>query len=84
MKSTCQITMHFNDNRIAQIVYQTLEPETRAIISDRSKIIAEETPKNEIKLSVEASDIVAVRAVVNSYLGWVEGILRIFELLKAF
>ena len=58
------------------IIIESLRPELESNISDRSKVLIEASERGLI-LKVEAEDITALRAAVNSYLYWINGIIDI-------
>jgi tRNA threonylcarbamoyladenosine modification (KEOPS) complex Pcc1 subunit len=57
---------------------EAIGPETEAPSSKRSKVSLLKI-KDGVKLTIEASDMIALRAALNSYLKWIQGIL---DLLK--
>ncbi len=63
---------------LSGIVVGALNPEAETPSSERSHTIVEPTTYG-IRLRTEASDLSALRAALNSYLRWVEGILDIVE-----
>lgn len=58
------------------IIIKALRPELESGISDRSKVLLKVSPKG-LLIEVSADDITALRAAVNSYLYWVQGIMDI-------
>ena len=69
------------DSDLLKSVQLALEPETNTPSSDRSttKINVKD---NHLVIQTEASDVSALRANLNSYLRWVEGIQGILEGLE--
>ncbi len=61
---------------VVQIIISSLKPELEFGISDRSKIVIEAS-ETGITVNVVADDMVALRAAVNSYLYWIQGIMDI-------
>jgi tRNA threonylcarbamoyladenosine modification (KEOPS) complex Pcc1 subunit len=59
-----------------EIIIGALKPEMESGLSDRSKIVLEMSPKGLV-IKVTADDVTALRAAVNSYLYWVQGIMDI-------
>ena len=59
-----------------EIIIGALKPEMESGLSDRSKIVLERSPKGLV-IKVAADDVTALRAAVNSYLYWVQGIMDI-------
>ena len=62
-------------------VEKALRPETESPSSDRSSTVIE-VMDDEIVITTEASDTSALRASLNSYLRWVEGIQGIMADLE--
>jgi tRNA threonylcarbamoyladenosine modification (KEOPS) complex Pcc1 subunit len=61
---------------VAEIIISSLKPELESGISDRSNVVIEVSVKGLI-VKVVADDMVALRAAVNSYLYWIQGIMDI-------
>jgi tRNA threonylcarbamoyladenosine modification (KEOPS) complex Pcc1 subunit len=62
----------FNDTATTEIYTHT---------SERSTVTLSET-ESGLHLRIEAQDIVALRAAMNSYLRWIQGILALLEKLE--
>ena len=62
--------------RVVEIIITSLWPELESGISDRSKVVITESEKGLV-VKVVADDMVALRAAVNSYLYWIQGIMDI-------
>jgi tRNA threonylcarbamoyladenosine modification (KEOPS) complex Pcc1 subunit len=58
------------------IIIKALKPELESSISGRSKVFVKASEKGLV-IEVSADDVTALRAAVNSYLYWVQGILDI-------
>ena len=63
------------------IIIKALRPEIESGISDRSKVRIKASEKGLI-IEVSADDITALRAAVNSYLYWIQGIIEIIQRTK--
>ncbi len=63
---------------ISGIVDESLAPEIEHQTSERTNVTMS-SKKGEVIISIEASDIVALRAAINSYLRWVGAILDVVE-----
>ncbi len=66
---------------LGKVVNKALQPEIESHFSDRTKVSMEKI-SDSLKMTFEASDIVALRAAVNSYLRWIQGILNLVEDIK--
>ena len=75
----CLATVHiiFNTD-LGKVVNKALKPEIESQFSDRTRVSMEQMSSG-LKMTFEATDIVALRAAVNSYLRWIQGILNIVE-----
>lgn len=65
---------------VVEIIISSLRPELESGISDRSNVVIEASKKGLV-VKVVAEDMVALRAAVNSYLYWIQGIMDIGDKL---
>jgi tRNA threonylcarbamoyladenosine modification (KEOPS) complex Pcc1 subunit len=72
-----KVHIKFNPD-LGKVVNKALKPEIESQFSDRTKVSMEQVSSG-LKMTFEATDIVALRAAVNSYLRWIQGILNIVE-----
>ncbi|MDH5437475.1 MAG: KEOPS complex subunit Pcc1 [Candidatus Bathyarchaeota archaeon] len=70
MRSRIVVRLNFPSEERLKIVLSALEPETGTPPSPRSRVEVEGRG-SDLVLSFEATDTVALRAAVNSYLRWV-------------
>jgi len=63
---------------ISSIIDESLAPEIERPTSERSSVTVS-AEKGIVIISIEASDVVALRAAINSYLRWVGAILDVVE-----
>jgi tRNA threonylcarbamoyladenosine modification (KEOPS) complex Pcc1 subunit len=63
---------------VAAIVEESLIPEAEHPISQRSNVEIK-AEKERLMISMEASDVTALRAAFNSYLRWVEAIVNVVD-----
>ncbi len=61
---------------VVKVIMTSLTPELERSLSERSSISVEASDSGVV-VSVKADDIVALRAAVNSYLYWIQGIIDI-------
>ena len=61
------------DNSLLESIQLALKPETNTPSSDRSSTSID-VSSGQLVLQTDASDVSALRASLNSYLRWVEGI----------
>lgn len=70
MSATATIRLKFRRKDHLTAIFQALEPETRTILSSRSKVSVKKDG-NMLTLIFEAKDTSALRAALNSYLHWI-------------
>ena len=63
---------------ISEIIDESLAPEVERPTSERSKVNVS-VDDGVVTISIEASDVAALRAAINSYLRWVGAILDVVE-----
>jgi tRNA threonylcarbamoyladenosine modification (KEOPS) complex Pcc1 subunit len=71
------------DHELLESARLALEPEAKTPSSDRSSTVIE-VSDNQLVLTTDANDVSALRANLNSYLRWVEGIQGIVDNLESF
>jgi tRNA threonylcarbamoyladenosine modification (KEOPS) complex Pcc1 subunit len=74
-----QITVKFATSKNAKSVFVSLQPETLTGFTDRSKVMMKQI-EDSIEFNIDAKDITAFRATVNSYLIWMRALLSISSL----
>jgi tRNA threonylcarbamoyladenosine modification (KEOPS) complex Pcc1 subunit len=63
---------------VSGLIGESLSPEVERPTSERSSV-AVSAVGGQVVISVEASDVVALRAALNSYLRWVGAILDVVD-----
>jgi len=63
---------------VSGLIGESLAPEVERPTSERSKVMVSEV-EGQVVISLEASDVVALRAAINSYLRWVGAILDVVD-----
>jgi tRNA threonylcarbamoyladenosine modification (KEOPS) complex Pcc1 subunit len=66
---------------VVDIIITSLKPELDRGLSERSNVVLEASDRGLI-VRVVADDMVALRAAVNSYLYWIQGIMDIGSRVK--
>ncbi|MFX1450173.1 MAG: KEOPS complex subunit Pcc1 [Promethearchaeota archaeon] len=74
-----EIIIEFLDEKIAEVYLNSLNPESEESFSHRSNIKLF-LKKNKLKILIDAKDITAFRATLNSYLNWIKIINDIVEM----
>jgi tRNA threonylcarbamoyladenosine modification (KEOPS) complex Pcc1 subunit len=75
-KSVIEIPL--DSQRTAEILLAALEPETQSGPSDRATTLVS-LRGTVLIIEVEAADITALRAAMNSYIAWVSACIRSIE-----
>jgi tRNA threonylcarbamoyladenosine modification (KEOPS) complex Pcc1 subunit len=80
LKAKAVVKLKFPSKKHLEIFAKALEPEVKKPATTRSKA---NIKKNEkfLVLTVEARDTVALRAMLNAYLRWINSIMSIIEVL---
>lgn len=82
MKATARIKMKLPSTKIAEDIFNALEPETKtSTFRSRADLKKEDAT---LVLNVEAKDTVALRASLNAYLRWICSLLNVFHVLTDF
>ncbi|MHA2025570.1 MAG: KEOPS complex subunit Pcc1 [Candidatus Thorarchaeota archaeon] len=76
-KSTIEIPL--KSKKTAELLLAALSPETKSGPSDRATTNVS-IRDNVLVIEIEANDITALRAAMNSYIAWVSACLRTVEL----
>jgi len=81
MKTKAIVRLKFPSEKHLQTAFSALEPETQKAATVRSRAGLSVTG-DFLVLTVQASDTVALRAAMNSYLRWIESAMDVMELLE--
>ena len=65
----------------SEVILSSLKPEVESLSSDRSTVKVEKSGKGVV-LIVNADDVTALRAAINSYLHWIQGIIDIGKRIR--
>ncbi|MFW9810970.1 MAG: KEOPS complex subunit Pcc1 [Candidatus Thorarchaeota archaeon] len=79
MKGKSTIEIPLESKETAELLLAALSPETKSGPSDRATTNVS-IRDNVLVIKVEANDITALRAAMNSYIAWVSACLRTVEL----
>jgi tRNA threonylcarbamoyladenosine modification (KEOPS) complex Pcc1 subunit len=74
-----EVSFKFDNSRTAEIFFKSLQPESLNGLTDRSSILMERM-NDAIRFVIEAKDITAFSATLNSYLIWMRMLLSITSL----
>ena len=67
----------------ASVIYSAIDPETKEVSSDRARTIVKQEA-NVIHVLIEAEDLTALRASMNSFLAWISACERTLEALSQY
>jgi tRNA threonylcarbamoyladenosine modification (KEOPS) complex Pcc1 subunit len=82
-KANIVVRLRFSSKRLQEITYGALKPETdKPPRTTRSKTVMEKTD-DFLVLTIEARDVVALRATVNAYLRWTSSIYGVCSALDS-
>ena len=79
VRGKSRIEIPLDSKKTAELLLAALSPETRSGPSDRATTSIS-TQDNVLVINIEANDITALRAAMNSYIAWVSACLRTVEL----
>jgi KEOPS complex subunit Pcc1 len=78
LKGRSVVRIPFDSEKNARILHQALKPETASVPSDRAT--TEVTIEgSDLVLTIDASDLTALRAATNSYLSWIAACKRTLD-----
>lgn len=80
-KIQAEIAIDFMDDKSATHIFNSIQPETVKSFSDRSAVSIQQEG-TRICLKINAKDLTAFRATVNSYLIWTRMLLSILEVCQ--
>ncbi len=77
---TAQATLAIDleSSSLADILYSAIKPETESVPSDRATVSLSKKD-DRLTISINAGDLTALRAAMNSYLAWLSGSIRTVE-----
>jgi tRNA threonylcarbamoyladenosine modification (KEOPS) complex Pcc1 subunit len=81
MKIIANVFLLFKSHNHLDIAFKALKPEIESTSLVRSKVNMD-IKDNYLILKIEATDIVALRATINTYLRWLLAIDEIYNLLE--
>lgn len=75
------LRIKYPSEREAEIIYKAIQPETRVVLRYRTKVNVSRSGE-QITLTFEAKDTIALRASINSYLSWIISLKNIYDFLE--
>jgi len=80
MRAKATVRLKFSSDKHLEMIIKALAPETKRPTTKRSKSVLERDDAL-LALCVEASDTVALRAALNSYLRWINSVASVLKTL---
>jgi KEOPS complex subunit Pcc1 len=81
VKAKAILRLKFSSEKHLEIVFNALTPEVEKPATVRSKTVLD-MEKGFLILKVGATDAVALRAAINSYLRWINSTVNVLEFLE--
>ena len=81
LKAELRLDLESKEN--ASIIYSAIDPETKEVSSDRARTTVKQEA-NVIRVLIEAEDLTALRASMNSFLAWISACERTLETLSQY
>ena len=76
-----KIEVELESAEIAKTLYLALNPETKSVHSERADTHLE-LRENKLIIDVEAEDLTALRAAINSFLAWLSGSRQVIKAVE--
>ncbi|TFG96611.1 hypothetical protein E4H12_10680 [Candidatus Thorarchaeota archaeon] len=78
VKGNSVLEIPLDSEKIANIIYSALLPETESIPSDRATTSVS-VKGSSLVVEIVANDLTAMRAAINSYIAWISACLRTID-----
>jgi tRNA threonylcarbamoyladenosine modification (KEOPS) complex Pcc1 subunit len=78
-----ELKLDLESKEKASIIYLAIDPETKEVSSDRARTTVKQEA-NVIRMLIEAEDLTALRASINSFLAWISACERTLETLSQY
>ena len=75
------LEINLGSPEMVDILYTALEPETVSVPSDRAQATLSKKD-SQLVITIDAGDLTALRAAMNSYLAWISASMRAVEFVK--
>lgn len=79
VKGNSILEIPLESERIAKILYSALLPETESIPSERATTSVS-VKGSSLVVEINANDLTAMRAALNSYIAWISACIKTIEL----
>jgi tRNA threonylcarbamoyladenosine modification (KEOPS) complex Pcc1 subunit len=82
--STCakaSVNLKFKTEKQLLTILSALQPETKALTTKRASVQLQKSGA-ELTLKVTADDSVALRATLNSFLHWIQSMLKVIDAVE--
>jgi KEOPS complex subunit Pcc1 len=78
VKGISILEIPLESEKMANILYSALSPETESIPSDRATTSVS-VKGSSLIVEIDANDLTAMRAALNSYIAWISACMRTME-----
>ncbi len=79
VKNECLIKLDFDDDSVAKLTFKALSPEASSALFERVKVFLS-LEGCSLLVELSASDTVALRAAINSWLRWISTLEKVYNL----
>jgi len=79
VKNECLIKLDFDDDFVAKLMFKALGPEASSVLFERVKVFLS-LEGCSLLVALSASDTVALRAAINSWLRWISTLEKVYNL----
>ena len=81
LKFTSELSLKATSSKKIKAIYSAIQPETKVLITPRSNVEISLKNQKTIELKFFASDFVSLRAILASYLYWLDAIISSLDSL---
>ena len=79
VKNECLIKLDFDNDFVAKLMFKALSPEASTVLFERVKVFLS-LEGHYLLVELSASDTVALRAAINSWLRWISTLEKVYNL----
>ena len=79
VKNECLIKLDFDSDFVAELMFKALSPETLIVLFERVKVFLS-LEGHSLLIELSASDTIALRAAINSWLRWISTLEKVYNL----
>ena len=79
VKNECLIKLDFDNDFVAKLMFKALNPEVSTVLFERVKVFLS-LEGHSLLVELSATDTVALRAAINSWLRWISVLEKVYNL----